>query len=168
VNEPRRRTPLDLLAGSGAGLLFGSLFLTWSHQLTRTERARFGGATLFGVPANPTAFQVYASTGIVLALLAAGIAATGLLVPHHGGWRARRLRMLALAAAVVGLGFVIRAATSAPTNGLLLAHGSGAQARYVTDPAAAGMGETVALIGLICAVTGLLPTVVPGRRISPS
>jgi hypothetical protein len=161
VTGRRRRLPLDLLTGLGAGLLLVSLFLTWSHQLGRSERDHFSPAALAGVAADPTAFQVYASAGIVLALLAGAIAAAGL-------WGQRPLQALALAGASAGLAFVIRAAASAPTNGVLLAQGTGAHARYISDPATAGTGETLAMVGLICVVAGLLPQVVLGPKLPPS
>jgi hypothetical protein len=141
----------------GAGLLLLSLFLTWSHQLTRTELARFSGAALYGVASHPDAFQVYASADIVLVCLALGIAAAGL-------WGQRPVRAVGAAAAGLGLAFVIRAAVSAPTNGLLLAQGGGAHARYVADPATAGIGETVAIVGLACGAAGLLLGLLGTRR----
>ena len=141
----------------GAGLLVASLFLTWSHQLTRAELTRFSGAALYGVASHPDAFQVYASADIVLVCLALGIAAAGL-------WGQRPIRAIAVAAGGLGLAFVIRAAISAPTNGVLLAQGSGEHARYVADPATAGVGETVAIVGLACGLAGLLLGFVSGPQ----
>ncbi len=153
----RRRSPPRLLTGLGAILLLGSLFLTWSHQLSRGELGRFAGAALYGVAREPTAFQVYAVADLVLAALAIGIAAAGLL-------GRRPIRAAALGAALVGLAFVSHAAVSAPTNGVLLAQGSGPQARYYADPATAGVGETVAIVGLACAATGLAAGLVVPQR----
>jgi hypothetical protein len=133
----------------GAALLVGSLFLTWSHQLPAAERRVFHGAVLYGVPANPDALQVYAIAGEVLGLLAGGVAAAGL-------WGQRLGSALALAAVAVGLAFVIHARSAPPTNGLLLATGVGAGARYVIDPATPGPGETLALVGLGVGAVGLL------------
>jgi hypothetical protein len=150
---------LNLLAVLGGALLLGSLFLTWSHQLRPAELARFRGAALYGVASDPTAFQVYAIAGFGLAGLAVGVAAAGL-------WGQRPMRALALVAAALGLAFVIRAASSAPTNGVLLAAPGAATARYFADPATAGPGETLAISGLVLALAGLLPTTVIPRRLS--
>jgi hypothetical protein len=152
------------LTGLGGVLLLGSLFLTWSHQLTRPELTRFGGAALYGVARAPTAFQVYASADIVLVLVAIGITAAGLPATRNGWWGQRPARALALLAALLGLAFVIRAAVSAPTNGVLLAQGRGAHARYFPDPATPGVGETVAIIGLACGAVGLLVGMALPRR----
>jgi hypothetical protein len=133
----------------GAAVLFGSLFLTWSHQITPAEHRIFRGAVLYGVPANPDALQVYAIAGEVLGVIALGAVAAGL-------WGQRRGLALALIAVGVGLAFVIHAQTVPPTNGLLLATGAGQSARYVKDSASAGPGEVVALIGLILCGVGLL------------
>jgi hypothetical protein len=145
----------------GAATLFGSLFLVWSHQLNRAELAHFRGAALYGVAADPTAFQVYAVAGVVLALLAVGIAVAGL-------WGQRPVSAAVLVAAAVGLAFVIRAAGSAPTNGLLLVPPRDATAVYFRDPATAGVGETLAIVGLGLALMGLLGvTMIPARRPEP-
>jgi hypothetical protein len=73
---------------------------------------------------------------------------------------------VALLGVGVGLAFVLHALSSAPTNGLLLATGSGDAARYFPDPATAGPGERVALAGLIVAAVGLALGVIrlPARR----
>jgi hypothetical protein len=145
----------------GGALLFVSLFLTWSHQLGRAELSRFGGAALYGVARDPTAFQVYAIAGVVLALLAVGVAAAGL-------WGQRPVRALALLGALLGLAFVIRADVSAPTNGVLLVARMGPSAGYFRDPATAGAGETLAIAGLGIAAAGLLGAVAfAGRRSAP-
>ena len=141
-------------------MLFVSLFLTWSHQLNRVELARFRGSALYGVAAEPTAFQVYAIAGVLLALLAIGIAAAGL-------WGQRPVRVLALMVGALGLAFALRAGFSAPTNGVLLVGASGPAARYVTDPATAGAGETLAIAGLAVALVGLLISTVTAPRRPP-
>jgi hypothetical protein len=149
VGAARRLRVSGLVTALGAAILLGSLFLTWSHQITPAEHDIFHGAVMFGVPANPTAWQVYAIAGDVLAVAAIGIGAAGL-------WGQRRTRVLALGVVALGLAFVVHAAGTAPTNGLLLASGAGGSARYVTDPATAGPGETVALVGLLLSGAGLL------------
>ncbi|WP_249009522.1 hypothetical protein [Conexibacter sp. DBS9H8] len=147
------------LSVAGAGLLALSLLLTWSHQLPPIERARFPGPALFGIPAAPNAFQVYASVGELFAVLSVGITAAGL--------RGRPGAVaVALTGTLIALAFTVRAILHAPTNGLLLALGRGGGAHYVSDPATPGSGETVALCGLVLAVAGLalIGTAIRARR----
>ena len=131
---------------AGAVILAVSLFLTWSHQLPRAERIDVSSAALYGVPADPDAFQVYAIVGEVLAVLAIVCAAAGL-------WGQRQTHAWVLLCVLLGLAFVIHAAGDAPTNGLLLSRG---HSGYVADPASAGPGESVAIVGLAVAGVGLL------------
>ena len=151
----RRLVPTLTLVG--AGLVLVSLVLTWSRQIPVAEHARFHGPVLFGVARNPTALQVYAVAGELLAGLAVWFAWAGL---RSGP----AVRLAALAGIGLGLGFVLHALAHPPTNGLLLAAGAGSAARYVTDPASAGAGETVALLGLLLGAVGLLSGLTRRRR----
>jgi hypothetical protein len=148
VTGRRESLPGAVLSIVGASVLAASLFLVWSHQLPPAETHAFHGGVLFGVAANPTAWQVYAIAAEVLAVLAIAVAAAGL-------WGQRPVRAAALGAVGLGLAFVIHASSAAPTNGLLLSSGTGSAVHYLTDPASTGPGETVALVGLSVAAIGL-------------
>ena len=74
----------------GAGALFVSLFLTWSHQFSPGFLAQYGSSDqLIGVPHDPTAWQVYSAADVVLTLLAAALVAVAL-----AGSRAARIAAL--------------------------------------------------------------------------
>jgi hypothetical protein len=141
----------DWMLLAGALLLFGSLFLTWSHQISPTLGAMFGTAdALQGVPANPTAWQVYSAADVLLAALAAGL----LGVAMYG---TRTLRMVALGFGFVGLVFVIHAIASPPTNGVgNLFNPANSMPQYLPIDPGAGLGETLALFGLLGAIAGLV------------
>jgi hypothetical protein len=150
VSEENRQALANWLVLAGAVLLFGSLFLTWSHQLPRELLVLFGTAEkLQGVPRDPTAWQVYSSADIALALLSAGLfwaAAAG----------TRRWRLVAFGVSFAGLVFVIGALVSPPQNALgRLFDPSNAVPQYMHVSPGAGVGETVALLALLLAVTGL-------------
>lgn len=122
----RARSGGAWLAALGAVALFVSLFLTWSHQPSRLQ----------GVPPGANPWQVYTYWDVLLALLAAGV-----VVAAFGS---RRARALTAAAVAVALAFVAHAVAVPPTN------------IGVADVrAAAGAGETLALIGLAAALLGL-------------
>jgi hypothetical protein len=73
VSKGARETISDWLMAIAGPLLLGSLFLTWSHQLSAGVRARYGAtAALAGVPADPTAWQVYSGADVLLALVVGG------------------------------------------------------------------------------------------------
>ena len=111
----------------GAALLFVSLFLTWSHQPSRLQ----------GVPADATAWQVYTYADVLLALLAAGLVVAALRMSPTA-------RLGAAAVVAAALAFVAHAVAVPPSD------------VGVTDVrAAAGVGETIALIGLVLALAGL-------------
>jgi hypothetical protein len=140
----------DWLIVIGALALFGSLFLTWSHQLSPGFVALFGASdTLRGVPRDPTAWQVYSAADVVLALLAAGLVAVALV-----GNRAARV--LAAVGVFVGFAFTLHALSSPPSNGSAqIFHPDLSVPNYVPLAPGAGVGETVALAGLLLALTGL-------------
>lgn len=146
-----RGQPLsDWLVLVGAGGLFVSLFLTWSHQLPKSVLDTFaGGPAIQGVPANPTAWQVYSVADVLLAVLAGGLVALAL----RG--RSRALRVTALIAVAIALAFSVHAASWAPTNGLDVIEANNPSA-LLPHTATAGPGETVAIVSLALAAAGLL------------
>ena len=131
-------------------VLFVSLFLTWSHQLSQDLLNSFAGsAAIQGVPRDPTAWQVYSVADVLLALLAVGLAAVAL--------RGRSLwsHVIALAAVAVALAFVVHAQGFAPTTGVLFVDPNNPGA-YVPHTASSGAGELVAIVGLGAAAAGLM------------
>jgi hypothetical protein len=150
----RRRAELagDSIIVVGALLLFGSLFLTWSHQFSGRFLAEWGAApVLAGVPRNPTAWQVYSAADVLLALLALGLPAVALL----GG---RRARLVLAAAAGVALAFTIHALNVPPTNGADFYQPMLGTPGYVANMPTAGPGEPVAIVALGTAIVGLVLT----------
>ena len=130
---------------AGALLLFGSLFFTWSHQFSKGFLAQWGASpVLSGVPRNPTAWQVYSVADVLLALLAVALPIVALV----GG---RRMRLVAIAAAGVGLAFALHALGVPPTNRATFFQATG-------NVPVAGQGEAVAIAGLGTAIIGLLLT----------
>lgn len=142
----------DWLVVIGAAGLLGSLFLTWSHQLSPAFLARFGSSDLLrGIPRDPTAWQLYSTSDVLLALLAGGLAAVAML----GN---RPERVAALVAAAFGLGFSVHALSAPPSNGANLFDPSLSVPNYVPSGATAGVGETLAIVALLLAIAGLLLT----------
>jgi hypothetical protein len=146
----KRAGPIgDWLIALGAGGLFASLFLTWSHQfspgLLAVPGARVG---LRGVPQDPTAWQVYSVADVVLAALAAALALAALA-------GARRFRLVMLPFAAAGLAFVVHALSSPPTNGVRLVDPGPLIPGYAGVVPTAGVGETVALAGLLVVMVGI-------------
>jgi hypothetical protein len=150
VRREQRETIADWLIVLGALGLFGSLFLTWSHQFSAPFLAQFGSSDqLQGVPRDPTAWQVYSSMDVVLAVLA--LALVGVALAGN-----RQARLCALAAAVVGLVFVVHARGTPPTNGANIFNPSLSVPNYASSSPTAGVGETVALVALGLAMAGLV------------
>jgi hypothetical protein len=150
----RRRAELagDWLIIAGALLLFGSLFMTWSHQFSRGFLAEWGAApVLSGVPRNPTAWQVYSVADVLLALLAVALPVVALA----GG---RGARLVLLAAAAVALAFTVHALNEAPTNGAAFYQPMLGTPGYIANMPTAGPGEPVATFSLVTAILGLLLT----------
>ena len=141
----------------GPLVLLGSLFLTWSHQLPPSLVSAAGAGAFTGVPRDPTAWQVYSAVDVLLALLAGALVAAGL----GGG---RRARLWVGVAAVIALAFVIHAVSVPPTDGALAVDSARPAAGYIPDGAGAGVGETVAIVGLLASLSGLVITATPGRR----
>jgi hypothetical protein len=148
VGNPRR-VAAGWLTGLGGTVLFASLFLPWSHQITAGVVRAVGRAALTGVPRDPTAWQVYAAMDVLLCALA-----VALLVLAVAGVRAGRGGMVTLALAVgLAIAFVVHALAVPPTHGLLLV--APGTTSYLRSGAGTGPGETVALAGLIIALVGL-------------
>jgi hypothetical protein len=149
VKKEHRELVADWLMITGGAALLGSLFLTWSHQFSPHFLALFEATTqLQGVPHDPTAWQVYSAADVVLAVLAAGLVAVALL-------GSRGTRLTALGAAIVGLVFTLHALSSPPTNGATIFDPALSVPNYFPNAPAAGLGETVAIVGLLVAIAGL-------------
>ena len=139
----------DWLLLVGALLLLGSLFLAWSHQLSRLVLAAYGGSPLLrGVPPNPTAWQVYSTMDVVLALLAIVVVVIALV----GG---RSVRIVAFPACVIALLFTLHALSDPPTNHAMVFDPALAVPGYVHNAPSAGVGETLAMIALVAVLAGL-------------
>lgn len=150
VDKAMRETIADWLMALAAPILLGSLFLTWSHQLSASFASRYGGTALLqGVPRDPTAWQVYSVADLLLAAVAAGLLAVALW-----GGRTRRL-VLALALAVA-VAFTVHALSVPPTNGAVAFDPSLSPPGYVPNSPAAGAGETLALVALVMGSAGVL------------
>lgn len=150
MTKEDREVIADWLIVAGGLVLFVSLFFTWSHQFSADFLSQFGASDLLrGVPRDPTAWQVYSSADVMLALVAAGLVAVALL----GN---RPVRVMALAGATTGFGFTLHALSSPPSNGANVFNPAVNVPQYVPNGATAGAGETIALIGLLLAGVGLL------------
>jgi hypothetical protein len=150
VSAPQRERVGDWLILAGAVALFGSLFLTWSHQFSPTFLAQWGdSAQLRGFPHDPTAWQLYSAVDVIIALLAGGLVLTAL-----AGGRAVRIGVLVICG--IAAVFTIHALASPATNGANIFDPALATPGYVRNTPTAGVGETVALIGLGAAIVGLI------------
>ena len=133
----------------GAVGLFVSLFLTWGHQFSPAFLAEWGSSDqLAGVPHNPTAWQLYSATDVLLALLAGGL----LVIALVGG---RTARLSAMFAASIALAFVLHALSTPPSNGANIFNPALSVPTYFPNSPTAGIGETVAIVALILALFGL-------------
>ena len=151
VSTEHREVVSDWLIVAGAVALFGSLFLTWSHQLSPGLVALFGAyGPLRGVPRDPTAWQVYSAADVVLALLAAGLFGVALV-------GSRVARLIAVFASALGLAFVLHALGSPPTNcAANIFNPANSVPSDLSLTPGAGLGETLAIIALMMAITGLV------------
>lgn len=148
VSKGKREAIADWLMLLGAPLLFLALFLTWSHQFSRSFLVRYGAsAALQGVPHDPTAWQVYSVVDVLLAVLAAGL----LIVALRGSRPGRVAVLLGLA---IALAFTIHALSVPPTNGADIFQAS--TGRYAANSPASGPGETLALVGIVLGLVGVL------------
>ena len=149
MRRERREAVADWLIVIGAAVLFGSLFLTWSHQFSSAFLAAWGASdALRGVPHNPTAWQVYSSVDVVLAVLALALVLAALL-----GNRAARL--CAAAGCVIAVVFAAHALAHPPTNGANIFNPALSVPTYASNDPAPGPGEVVALAGLGVSLGGL-------------
>jgi hypothetical protein len=149
VSKENREVLADWLIVVGAVALFGSLFLTWSHQLSGQFLNTFGSSELLdGVPHDPTAWQVYSTVDVLLALLTAALIAAAL-------FGSRAVRLAVLIGAAIALAFTLHALGTPPTEGTNIFNPSLSVPNYVSPGATAGAGETIAIIGLVLAIAGL-------------
>jgi hypothetical protein len=149
LNRNRRGVLADWMIMAGALVLFGSLFLTWSHQFSPSLLARFNGSdVLRGIPGDPTAWQVYSIADVLLAVLAAAMA----VIAAAGG---RTARLVVSAPAAIGLGFALHATSAPPTNGVNIVNPALTPPAYYANSPGAGIGATVAVCALAVALVGL-------------
>jgi hypothetical protein len=149
MNKEQREVVADWLIVFGSVGLLLALFMTWSHQLSGPLLALSGSSdALRGVPRDPTAWQVYSTADVALALVAVGLFVVALI-------GSRPARLGAVAGAAVALAFVIHAAGAPPSNGVESVLG---QLQVPTDlrtAATPGPGITVAMVALLLALSGL-------------
>ncbi|MGI8864610.1 MAG: hypothetical protein ACR2JH_09480 [Solirubrobacteraceae bacterium] len=149
MRTDRRELVANWLVILGAVGLFVSLFLPWSHQFSAAFLAEWGASDqLRGIPHDPTAWQVYSSADVLLALLAIALVAVALK-------GTRRVRAGAVAAAAIGLAFTLHALSTPPTNGANIFDPSLSVPNYFPNTPTAGMGETLAAIALGVSLIGL-------------
>ena len=139
----------DWLLLAGAAGLLGSLFLTWSHQYSRSDLSLPGvHAALAGVPPDATAWQVYSAVDVLLAALAFAIAVCALV-------GRRLMKRIVLVAALGALAVCAHALAVPPTNGVgIVLRGSGPP-HALSLAASSGAGETVGLAALAVSLAGL-------------
>src|SRR5450759_1236215 len=150
MSNDRRELVADRLVIVGAIGLFISLFLPWSHQFSAAFLAEWGASDLLrGVPHDPTAWQVYSSTDVLLALLSIALVAVALK-------GTRRVRAGGAAAAAIGLAFTLHALSTPPTNGANIFDPSLSVPNYFPNAPTAGIGETLAVIAIVVSLIGLV------------
>jgi hypothetical protein len=148
-SKENRESISDWLIVLGALGLFGSLFMTWSHQFSAPFLAEFGTSVLLnGIPRNPTAWQVYSAADVILAILALALFLAALA-------GTRQARVVVLIGVGIALAFTIHAAAVAPTNGANIFNPALSVPQYASPGSSAGPGETVAIISLLLAAGGL-------------
>ncbi len=147
MTAARRELLADWLTLLGAGVLFASLFLTWSHQFSPSFLAAWGNsAALHGVPRDPTAWQVYGIVDFLLALLAVVLVLLALI-------GRRMARLIAFLACILALVFIVHALGHPPTNGTNVFDPTSGS--YVPNAPSSGGGEVVAVGALALAIAGL-------------
>jgi hypothetical protein len=159
VTKETREALADWLMVIGGATLFASLFFSWSHQFSPAFLTEFGTSDLLrGVPRDPTAWQVYSAADVLLALLAAALVTVALV-------GARALRVAASVAAAIALAFTFHALAAPPTNGAGIFNPAYSVPHYASPGATAGGGETVAIVALLLALSGLgLSFIADGER----
>lgn len=148
MSKGAREAISDWLMLLGAPILFGSLFLTWSHQFSPAFLAQYEHtAALQGVPLDPTAWQVYSIVDVLLAVLVAGLLAVALRGTHNA-------RVAVLLGLVVGIAFTVHAVGTPPTSGANLFDPT--LNAYTPNHPTSGAGEVVALVGMGLGLVGVL------------
>jgi hypothetical protein len=149
MNSRRRELLADWLIVIGAVGLFISLFMTWSHQFSASFLVQFGSSSqLQGIPHDPTAWQVYSTADVLLALLAVALVVVALV----GG---RGVRIGALVAAAIALAFTLHALSKPPTNGANIFNPALSVPSYFPAGTTAGPGLSLAIVALGLALIGL-------------
>jgi fatty acid desaturase len=150
VTRATRETLSDWLMTLSAPILFGSLFLTWSHQFSRSFVSQYGASSaLRGIPRDPDAWQVYSAADVLLALLGAGLLALAL-------WGGRLRRLTVALALAVALAFTLHASSSPPTNSVPVFVPSLNAPAYASSSPSSGPGVIVALVALGLGIAGVL------------
>lgn len=150
MSREDREALANWLTAIGGVVLFVSLFMAWSHQFSPSFLQLFGAPAGPGhaVPLSPNAWQVYSSADVLLALLALGIVAAALA----GN---RVARVAGLIAAVIGLSFTVHAIIDPPTSVGAVFNPAYNVPQLTSLGTSAGIGETVAVVGLLLALGGL-------------
>ena len=150
MSKAAREAFADWMMVVAAPLLAVSLFLPWSHQFSASFWARYGATAIVrGIPRNPTAWQIYSTADVFLALVAVGLLAAAL----RGG---RTARLVVAAATAVALAFTVHALSVPPTNGANVFDPTLNPPAYTANSPGSGPGETLALIALALGMGGLL------------
>jgi len=149
VSKGKRETVSDWLMTLSAPLLLGSLFLTWSHQFSRSFLARWGTTSVLqGIPHDPNAWQVYSAADVLLVLVAGGLLAVAL-------WGGRIRRLMLVLALMIALAFTVHALGTPPTDGAVVFEPSLNPPAYAPNAPRSGVGEDVALLALLLGIGGV-------------
>lgn len=149
MSKGKRETVSDWLMTLSAPLLLGSLFLTWSHQFSRSFLARWGTTSVLqGIPHDPNAWQVYSAADVLLVLVAGGLLAVAL-------WGGRIRRLMLVLALMIALAFTVHALGTPPTDGAVVFEPSLNPPAYAPNAPRSGVGEDVALLALLLGIGGV-------------
>ena len=149
MSKGKRETVSDWLMTLSAPLLLGSLFLTWSHQFSRSFLARWGTTSVLqGIPHDPNAWQVYSAADVLLVLVAGGLLAVAL-------WGGRIRRLILVLALMIALAFTVHALGTPPTDGAVVFEPSLNPPAYAPNAPRSGVGEDVALLALLLGIGGV-------------
>jgi len=149
VSKGKRETVSDWLMTLSAPLLLGSLFLTWSHQFSRSFLARWGTTSVLqGIPHDPNAWQVYSAADVLLVLVAGGLLAVAL-------WGGRIRRLILVLALMIALAFTVHALGTPPTDGAVVFEPSLNPPAYAPNAPRSGVGEDMALLALLLGIGGV-------------
>ena len=144
-----REVVSDWLMTLSAPLLLGSLFLTWSHQFSRSFLARWGTTSVLqGIPHDPNAWQVYSAADVLLVLVAGGLLAVAL-------WGGRIRRLMLVLALMIALAFTVHALGTPPTDGAVVFEPSLNPPAYAPNAPRSGVGEDMALLALLLGIGGV-------------